>query len=255
MTRIDSIDSAGERQTGDDRSVEERSCSDEQDRTAAEYDQWMDQKSLISRWMRFLLSPGAVFVHNTQAWKLVSALGIRPDNRVLDIGCGYGSLLIYLQKRVRFRNTVDGLDVSPQMVKHAQREIKKRALDGIIAVRHGKATALPFLDNSFDIVLSTYVIKHLSDDSLLRMLKEVNRVLKPGGRFCFWEVGPSRLHAFTNLYKRILSGEVSTTNLRSWGKVDAMLQEAGFKTITPFGRGFYFLCPTMPRVGFIAEKE
>ncbi len=228
---------------------------DEQDRTAEEYDEWIDKKNLISRWMRFLLSPGAIFFHNTQAWKLVSALGIRPDNRVLDIGCGYGSLLIYLQQRVGFSETMEGLDVSPHMVNHALREVRKRRLDRVITVRQGKASALPYESGRFDIALSTYVIKHLSDDSLLRMLKDVHRVLKPGGRFCFWEVGPSRLQLFTSLYTRLLSGEVSTTNLRSWNRVSALLGEAGFDAVEPFGRGgFYFLCPTMPRVGFIATK-
>jgi len=254
MTRIYTMDSS-DTETEAPCSPEIRPCLDEQDRTAVEYDEWIDNTNLISRWMRFLLSPGAIFFHNTQAWKLVSALQIKPDDRVLDIGCGYGSLLMYLHKRVRFKSPVEGIDVSPHMVRHAEREIAKRGLDEAIRVRQGKATALPSADGVFSVVLSTYMIKHLSDESLLRMLKEVKRVLRPGGRFCFWEVGPSRLHSFTGLYKRVLSGEVSTTNLRSWKKMASLLEEAGFKNALPFGRGFYFLCPTMPRVGYIATKE
>ena len=228
---------------------------DEEERTAVEYDEWIDKKrNLVSSWMRFMLSPAATFFHNTQAWKLVPSLGIGPNDRVLDIGCGYGSLLIYLQKQVRFQTALDGIDISPHMVSHAEKEIRKRRLDGTITVRQGKATMLPYEDGAFDIVLSTYVIKHLSDDSLLRLLHEVKRVLRPGGRFCFWEVGTSSLPLFTALYRKILSGEVSTVNLRSWRTISTMLRDVGFESIVPFGHGFYFLCPTMPRVGFIATK-
>ena len=52
-------------------------------------------------------------------------LSIDPNDKILDIGCGCGNLLIYLYNKIGFRVPVEGLDVSPAMVGLAEREIKK----------------------------------------------------------------------------------------------------------------------------------
>jgi ubiquinone/menaquinone biosynthesis C-methylase UbiE len=149
---------------------------------------------------------------------------------------------------------MQGIDVSQVMVNLAEKEIEKRALKNKIKVHTGKATDLPHPDETFDIFLSTYVIKHLSDKLLLKMMQEVKRVLKIGGRFCLWEVGHSVLNGRTNFYKRLLSLEVSTINLRLSDEIRRMMEETRFGDIKPFGHGFYFFCPFIPRVGFIGMK-
>ncbi len=67
---------------------------DEQDKTAGDYDRWMNKKSFIGRWMRYWFSPGSVIFVNTPALKIPSRLSLSSSDKILDIGCGYGSLLI-----------------------------------------------------------------------------------------------------------------------------------------------------------------
>jgi ubiquinone/menaquinone biosynthesis C-methylase UbiE len=87
---------------------------------------------------------------------------------VLEVGCGTGLLLRRFAVTAR---TAIGVDLSPAMVAIA----RERGLDA----RVGDALALPFADESFDLVVSFKVLPHVP--SLLRALREVARVLRPGG--------------------------------------------------------------------------
>jgi ubiquinone/menaquinone biosynthesis C-methylase UbiE len=228
---------------------------DEQDRTAEDYDRWMNNRSLFSRWMRYWISPGRVIFMNTPVRQLPSRLSLISSARILDIGCGYGSLLIYLHKKVGFSNRSEGIDISPVMVSMAEKEIRKRALEDRIRIRKGRGTKLPYPDGTFDLVLSTYVIKHLCDESLFMMMREVLRVLKKGGHFCFWEAGPSRFTTMNYLNNKLMSSELSTINIRSSEHLRMMMEKTGFSSLEQFGHAPYLYYPVMPRVGFIGVKN
>jgi ubiquinone/menaquinone biosynthesis C-methylase UbiE len=228
---------------------------DEQDKTAEDYDRCMNKKSFIGRWMRYWFSPGRVIFVNTPARKLPSRLSLSSSDKILDVGCGYGSLLIYLHEKIDFRNRIEGIDVSPVMVELAKKELHKKGLENKIAIKIGRGTDLPYPDKTFDIVLSTYVVKHLCDDSLLLMLKEVLRVLKKGGYFCFWEAAPSRINALDKINRKLLSSEVSTVHLRSSEDLHKVMKKAGFSSLERFGHAPYLYYPVMPRAGFIAAKS
>ncbi len=90
------------------------------------------------------------------------------NGRALDIGCGTGANLRLLHD-MRFRAV--GLDASSDAIGFC-------AAKGLAAER-GSATALPFPDQTFDVVLATDVIEHLDDDA--KALREIARVLKKGG--------------------------------------------------------------------------
>jgi len=227
---------------------------DEQDKTAEDYDRCMNKKSLIARWMRYWLSPGRVVFVNTPARKLPSKLSLSSSDKILDIGCGYGSLLIYLHEKIAFSGRIEGIDVSPVMVELAKEELQKKGLGNKIAVKIGRGTDLPYPDETFDIVLSTYVVKHLCDDSLLLMLKEVLRVLKKGGYFCLWEAAPSRIKTLDKINRKLLSSEVSILHLRSSEDLRKVMKKAGFSSLERFGHAPYLYYPVMPRAGFIAAK-
>ena len=169
--------------------------------TARNYDVWLSQDTLMARWMRFWLAPQRTVWLNTPVRWLPEALSLRPSSRVLDIGCGYGGVLIYLRRRVGITAAMDGLDCSHLMVERGRKEILSRGLQDAIRLRQGVATALPYPEASLDVVLCTYVIKHMPDPLLRQMLLEVRRVLKPGGRLCLWEAGPSR-YAFMQVWTR-----------------------------------------------------
>lgn len=230
----------------------------EQQVTAREYDQWLSRYSLSACWIRFWFAPERTLWLNTQLPRLPGAIAMKAADRVLDIGCGYGGLLIYLQRKIRGKNwtiPLEGIDSSPQMIQRAGREIRRRGLDQVIHVRQGLATQLAFESNSFDVVISAYVIKHLSDGSFRKMLQEVRRVLRPGGRICLWEAGPSRF-GFMNVWNlKLLKSGVSVIHLRSADEIRRIMEEEGFEIQKPFGPGFYYYYPPLPRVGFIASKQ
>lgn len=90
------------------------------------------------------------------------------DKDVLEVGCGTGLLL---QRIAQFAASAQGVDISPGMLEHA------RARN--LAVREGNATALPFEDESFDVVCSFKVLAHV--EQIDTALQEMARVVRPGG--------------------------------------------------------------------------
>ncbi len=227
---------------------------DEQIITAREYDQWIAQNTLSARWIRFWLSPRCTLWLNTPARKLPRRLALSSEDRILDIGCGYAGLLIYLYRKVEFTRTMEGLDCSPLMVQKAQEELRARDLHHRSRIRQGLATRLPYPDKTFDAIFCTYVIKHLSDGALRLMFREVHRVLRPGGRFCLWEAAPSRFKFMHSFNMRLMDTSASPVRLRNPRQVREALHETGFRDILPFGNGFYLYYPPLPRTGFIAYR-
>ena len=228
--------------------------NDEQLTTAHDYDRWLSRNTFGALWVRFWFAPEQTLYLNTPARKLPGLLSLATTDKVLDIGCGYGGLMIYLNRRVGFKTVMEGLDSSELMVTRAQAEMKNRSLDSRINIRHGLATKLPYPDATFDVVLSTYVIKHLSDELSQEMFKEVMRVLKPGGRFCLWEAAPSRNIYLQALNLKLLKMGVSTAYLRTAEQLRECLELAGFSDLKPYGHGPYYYYPPLPRVGFIARR-
>jgi ubiquinone/menaquinone biosynthesis C-methylase UbiE len=103
-----------------------------------------------------------------------------PDDRVLEIGCGTGSLLLQL-KRLEPGTDVIGLDPDPAALAIARRKAERTGIP--LQLDQGFADELPYPDASFDRVLSSFMFHHLSRDVKEKTLREVRRVLKPGGRF------------------------------------------------------------------------
>lgn len=93
--------------------------------------------------------------------------------KVLDIGCGFGSLLITLQHHFE---RVCGIDIDDERVQWA----KKRASGSDVIC--GNATKLPWPDGEFDLVISTDVFEHISYEEQHQAASDLLRVLKPGGR-------------------------------------------------------------------------
>ena len=112
--------------------------------------------------------------------QLVRQARLEPGHSVLDIGCGTGSLAIAAKRRVGAQGMVHGIDASPEMIARARRKASKAGVD--VAFTSGVVEALPFPDGHFDAVLSTLMLHHLPRAAREQCVREVRRVLKPGGR-------------------------------------------------------------------------
>jgi ubiquinone/menaquinone biosynthesis C-methylase UbiE len=109
---------------------------------------------------------------------LVEQAALRPGDRVLDLGCGTGGLTLLI-KRLHPYVEVVGLDPDPQALARARR---KAARAGVaLQLDQGFGDELPYPDASFDRVLSAFVLHHVPPDEKEPTLREVRRVLAPGG--------------------------------------------------------------------------
>ena len=103
---------------------------------------------------------------------------ITPEMHCLDIGCGGG---IITEDLAKFSDNVNGIDLSQASLNTAKQHAKEAGLS--IHYQHAAAESLPFNDNTFDLVTCCDVLEHVDDLGLV--IKEINRVLKPGGTFVF----------------------------------------------------------------------
>ncbi len=111
--------------------------------------------------------------------------GRRAEGSVLDIGTGPGQLLLHLHRQAP-RLHLTGLDASPAMVAAARKHVENADLSARISVVEGNASALPFPDASFDMVVSTGSMHHWKEPALA--LNEVYRVLKTGGEALMYDL-------------------------------------------------------------------
>jgi len=122
--------------------------------------------------------------------------GLRPDDRVLDIGCGVGRIAIPLLEYLDDSASYDGFDVDPRMIAWAQKRISRRRQS--FRFRHvdletdmynpgGSSSAetfrFPYEDASFSFAIATSVFTHLYPPETFNYIRETHRVLGPGGRF------------------------------------------------------------------------
>lgn len=111
---------------------------------------------------------------------IINILNLEPEDRILDLCCGHGRHSLELARR-GFRN-VEGLDISPYLIRRAKAQAKKEMLQAKFRV--GDARKLSYPADSFDVVIlmgnSFGYFENISDD--LRVLREIKKVLRPWGR-------------------------------------------------------------------------
>ncbi|PIT87283.1 MAG: hypothetical protein COU31_03770 [Candidatus Magasanikbacteria bacterium CG10_big_fil_rev_8_21_14_0_10_40_10] len=115
--------------------------------------------------------------------KLIPLLGDIAGLEVLDVGAGSGRLLNRLLKKGA---KITALDSSKCMLKLIRPQIK----DQLKEIKIGQAESLPFIDQSFDIVLAVFLIVHLKDPSVF--LREAWRVLRPAGHLLITNVNQKK---------------------------------------------------------------
>lgn len=110
--------------------------------------------------------------------QLLIASGAQSGDRVLDIGCGPGYFARMLAQTVGPKGSVVGIDAAPEMIDYARR--KAGSLPNC-RFESGAAESLAFPDASYDVVVSSLMMHHIPDELRLQAVREMRRVLRPGG--------------------------------------------------------------------------
>src|SRR2546421_5949661 len=162
--------------------------------------------------LRFFL--GAAFVLSVEAWYLFSTLRgkfvvwaelldrLRPrgDERILDLGCGRGAVLLMAAQHLTTGRAV-GVDLwrtfdqSGNSAEATQRNAVAEGVADRVELHTGDMTALPFEDNSFDLLVSSFAIHNISRRAgREKAISEAVRVLRPGGRLLIVDIRATPQH-------------------------------------------------------------
>lgn len=134
----------------------------------------------------FLDSRARRFLQPTK--RVLQRSGIQADMTILEVGCGNGAFIPTAARLVGPKGEVHALDIQPEMLKKLENTLNKEEnIDlEIVFLHEAKATQLPFKKETFDVVYMVAVLSEIPD--VKKALKEVKRVLKPGGIFAVTEL-------------------------------------------------------------------
>jgi len=195
------------------------------DRIADRYDDWYRTKT-------------GRYVDRTEKWLVFSMLRTK-SGRALDLGCGTGNYTLELKRR---GFDVIGLDASEGMLRIARSK-------GLNCIR-GDAYSLPFPDGSFDLVLSVTMFEFIHEPE--KVLREIHRVLRPGGEVL---IGTMNGRSLWFLFKRLKSIFVETAyryaRFYTPSELEGLLRKAGFINVE--SAGVIFFPSFWPFLG-LAEK-
>jgi arsenite methyltransferase len=159
---------------------------------------------------------------------IMRALNLKTGERVLDVGSGPGHQALEMSPMVGPPGKVDGVDVSESMLQMA-----RSRCDGVsnVQLHKGDAVNLPFQDGTFDAVMSSMVFEYLPD--VAGALREVHRVLKPGGRVaihgCDWGATLWRSSDPARMSRMLKTWDNHLEDKRLPQTLNTKLREAAFK--------------------------
>lgn len=165
--------------------------------------------------------------------RTLNVAGVVAGEKVLDVGCGTGTLALAAKRRVGASGSVRGIDASEEMIDRARAKSARRRL--AVTFEVAAAQSLPFADAAFDVVLCSLAVHHLPEDARAGALAEMRRVLKPEGRALIVEFSRERgvwalLHPVALLHAR--------RSPRILDEAEALMKRAGFATVATGPLGF-----------------
>jgi ubiquinone/menaquinone biosynthesis C-methylase UbiE len=155
--------------------------------------------------------------------RLVAANG---NDRAVDLACGPGTLALTFARNVRW---ICGVDLTAAMLARARRTAHAEGMRNV-AFALGDAHALPFADASLNLAVTSYSLHHMPDPA--RVLREMGRVLKPGGRAGVLDIfvpEDSKIAEINNRIERLR--DPSHTRTLSKSELDKMFTAAGLRIL------------------------
>jgi ubiquinone/menaquinone biosynthesis C-methylase UbiE len=179
----------------------------------------MARMSTFERWL--VRSPLRARLQRGEVRAFARWAALSPGASVLDMGCGTGVSTALILETLRPQRLA-AFDFDPSMVELARRRLARHHQGHDLHLTAADATRMPYGDGLFDAVFESGVVHHIPD--WRAALREVGRVLKPGGRFCFAE--PSRGRLRRGLYRILPHSVESMFDLDEWRSA---LAEAGLQ--------------------------
>jgi ubiquinone/menaquinone biosynthesis C-methylase UbiE len=163
--------------------------------------------------------------------KTLEPLASAPGERVLDVGCGTGSLTLAISRQLAGSGLAWGIDAAPRMIAIA----RKKAGDAGLSIQFapGVAEELDFVDAAFDVVVNSMFTHHIDTELKQRAFAEMFRVLRPGGRLVTADVDrPTTATGWLMGWgaRILLLQRELVDNLR--GDLPALMVTAGFVDVT-----------------------
>jgi ubiquinone/menaquinone biosynthesis C-methylase UbiE len=155
--------------------------------------------------------------------RFLQPIQLQGHDRVLDIGTGMAMVPTTLLKDTHWLGEVVGVDITPSMLAGARKSLEGSGANSRIRLVCGSGMVLPFHDHSFDAVTCALATHHMDVPVLLR---EVHRVLRPGGRFLVADVGLASFWGtrWGRIWIGVIAALYSTTQgkMRVRAELDAM---------------------------------
>lgn len=184
-------------------------------------------------------------LHKVWRKDTMKRMNVQKGDKALDVCCGTADWTISLAHAVGMKGKVYGLDFSKNMLSIGKEKVKSLPQVELI---HGNAMELPFQDNEFDFVTIGFGLRNVPD--YMQVLREMNRVLKPGGKVVCLETSHPTAFGFKQIYHFYfrfimpLFGKLfaksydeyswlqeSTMSFPDKDKLAKMFRQAGFKDI------------------------
>ncbi len=193
-------------------------------------------------WLTPLFDPFLRLTMRESTFKhsLVKEASFQENNRVLDLGCGTGTLAILIRQAWPSAEVI-GIDADEQILQIARSKIRNAGLN--ITLDKGMAPNLPYADESFDLVVSSLFFHHLTRENKTLTLNEVYRILRPTGHLLLADFGQPdniMMHLVSLVMRNF---EEAADNYK--GLLPKMIRDAGFvqvQTVAQYSTLFGTLC-------------
>jgi len=163
---------------------------------------------------------------------ILEKLNLRSDDAYLEVACGAGQLL---QMALETVHRAAAIDHSPDMIEVARRRNRAAVEKGMVEIVEGKAESMPWADEQFSCAACVNAFFFMEHP--FRVIVEIYRVLKPGGRLAISAFGKK-----PSLYGMIFKRPYGVANVYSDDEMRSMLHQAGFTTVEVQSKGAKQLC-------------